>query len=553
MGYLDNLKGIGKKALGAADKFSGATNSVSLHIRKAVEGKKGGDTPSSPKGDGAFPFLGYVFYPGGGVGVKTTFLDDHIEHGGKQIPYSDIVAIEVKHVAANNLTNATAQITLTSGKAPTLAAQTSDVRLFLQAVGYAGDMANRARNGANAYKYGLHGDDGTTIEVYEDYLIFKSITSGLMSKTSKDTLSFAQFERAEATLSGEDVSFVLTAANGEEIAVTMPSYCAQKARDAAEHIMGKKREQAQSAEEHADIPPTAWQPLSGSDRTFALNGETLHVPASLDLFNSYRLQFRALANEYADLARKDYDRKVHDLDTFIMFFPDIYGPYLERLLQGGVDILIAEGIWTETLDSLRTAHLANYHLALDDYQAMRTSLNLTDEQNHQNVETAAGFVPTLSGGGFGFKGAMKGIAKAEAFNLVAGAAVGALHNITQVTPAQKAELFGRIKPDALFDRVFFDYWNTHLTLVSSLAANGRQIWLPDAASAAQAERIAQNLSNPNFPKEQVTAVMLQILLACPYKKEYQQLLQSKFGDTDEVKAIHDYFGFTDFHSVRVTG
>lgn len=551
MGYFDKLKGLGEKAIGAADKLGGVTNDISQRARKAVEGKK--DTPEQePLGDGAYPFLGYVFYPGGGIGSKTTFFEDHMEHGKDEFPYADISAVEVKHVTTNHFTNGTAQITLDSGKTYTLAAQTSDMRLFLQAVGYAGDKANEARRGANGYKYGLHADDGTSLEIYEDCIIFRSIGSGLVAKTSKDMLAFTQLDSVSVVPVSQGISFVIRG-GPEQIELTMPEYCAAKAKEAADHIAQKKAEISQAAERARDIPPAAWQPLTGGAREFPLNGEILRVPAELDLFNSYRLRFRAVANEYADLAREEYDKKVRDLDTFIMFFADIYSPYLEKLLQGCVDVLIAEGIWTETLDSLRAAQLKNHHLALDDYNAVKNSLDQTDQRNHQGIDTASSFVPTLRGGGFGLKGAMKGIATAEAFNLATGVAVGAMHNIAQVTPAQKAKLFEQISPDALFDRVFCDYWNVYLTLVNALAANGRKIWLPNPAAIAQAANIAKNLSNPNFPQAQATAVAIQILLTCPYQKGYQQLLSGQFGDTAEVKDIHNYFGYTDLNDIRITG
>lgn len=548
MGYFDKLKELGGKAVNAADKFSGVTNDMVLQARKTVEGKK--DTQQK---EYQFPFLGYVFYPGAGIGMKTIFFDDYIQHGGDNIPYSDIRTVEVKHLAANNFTNGTAQATLMSGKILTFGVQTSDMGMFLQAVGYANNKINEVHGGESAYKYGFQSNDGTAIEIYDDYLIIKSVGGGLVGKSSKEALPFTEIDSVSIIPDNQDVSFIIQIAGEQQIVLSIPEYYSKKTQDAVNHIMQRKGEIDQEAAEINNVSPVAWQPFTGSVKEFTLNGAKLSVTMEMDLFNSYRLKFRDVANEYANLAKEQYRKKVHDLDTFMMFFMDIYTLYLDKMVQGGVDILIAEEIWTETLDSLRTTHVENFHFAIDDYNAMKTSLNLTDQNNHQSVNSMAGAVPSLQGGGFGLKGAMKGIAKAEAFNFLKSAAVNAMQNATQVTPAQKAELFGRINTDNLFNRVFFDYWNVHLTLIKALIGNGKKIWQPNDASASQAENISKNLSNPNFPQDRVTEVIIQILLTCPYKKDYQRLLHTKFGDTEEVKAINEYFGYADLDDVRITG
>lgn len=551
MGYFDKLKDVAGKAMNATNSFAGAVNDATLGARHMFEGSNAEQSSQQHE----YPFLGYIFYPGGGIGMKTTFFEEYIEHGGDKVPYSEIRTINVTHVTNNNLTNGTAQATLMSGKTMTFAVKTADMAPFLQAVGYANDKINQMHSGESGYRYGIQGNDGTAIEIYEEYMIIKTVDGGLVSKTSKDAISFNKIETAmTASLSEQDVSFTIKIIGMEQpIQLAVPSYYGQKVLDTVSFILQRKEELHKEAEETINEAPVAWQSFSGEEKQFPLNGATLKVPAEMDLFNSYRLKFREAANEYAALAKEQYKKKVRDFDTFLMFFMEIYVPYLDKILQGGVDILIAESIWTETLDSFRTKHTNDYHMAIDDYNAMKSSLSLTDQNNQQAVDTVSGAVPTLRGGGFGFKGAMKGIAKAEAFNLVRGMAVGAIKNATQVTPAQKAEIYGRINVDNLFNRVFIDYWNVYLTLVSCLNANGKSIWLPNSTAVTQAQNIAQNLSNPNFPQEQATNVTIQILTTCPYKVDFQKLLVNKFGQTDEVSAINNYFGYSAFDDIHITG
>lgn len=114
-------------------------------------------------------------------------------------------------------------------------------------------------------------------------------------------------------------------------------------------------------------------------------------------------------------------------------------------------------------------------------------------------------------------------------------------------------MFDRINTANLFNRVFFDYWNVYLTLINAIISNGKRIWMSDDNAIRQAENISKNLSNPNFPQDKATEVIIQILLTCPYKKDYQKLLKTKFGNIEDVQAINEYFGYKNLDDISITG
>lgn len=100
---------------------------------------------------------------------------------------------------------------------------------------------------------------------------------------------------------------------------------------------------------------------------------------------------------------------------------------------------------------------------------MTESVNLTVANNQKSVAGVMSHVPTMVGGGFGFKGALKGVAMATTFNAVTqGISNAAIKNARNITPPQQAELYGRIKADILLKRVFLDYWNVYISLVCTL-------------------------------------------------------------------------------------
>ena len=75
-------------------------------------------------------------------------------------------------------------------------------------------------------------------------------------------------------------------------------------------------------------------------------------------------------------------------------------------------------------------------------------------------------------------------------------------------------------------------------------------WISDE-QAQQAKGIFQNLSNPNFPPDQLTPMFIEILKSNPYRKEYHQYMVSRFGDNSETSEIKKYFGFSNLNDSRL--
>ena len=91
-----------------------------------------------------------------------------------------------------------------------------------------------------------------------------------------------------------------------------------------------------------------------------------------------------------------------------------------------------------------------------------------------------------------------------------------------------------------------------MTVVSILHRNKKNVWLPIDSNIKNVDGVFDNLSNPNFPKEQLVAAFIKILQMKPYDKRYYKFMVAYFGDTEEVKAIRNYFGYTDFNNPRIT-
>ncbi len=288
-----------------------------------------------------------------------------------------------------------------------------------------------------------------------------------------------------------------------------------------------------------NIITETFKPYEGTEKTFSVNGKNLIVPARLDTYIEYRKRFKRLAKACSDKAAEEYIASVNDLESFMNKFPDIYKNNLKTVAEKAVDILISEGIYTVSADDLQNLHIKNYHIAVSDYQTMKESVLLTAQNN---ARTTQGL---MNGLGSFFNGSrMQGFVKG--FN------EGVVEAGRKLSQEQKTELFLRIKPAQLFHNVFLDYWNVSISLVKILNANGKDIWLSDSEETGNMETLIKSMSNPNFPQEKILDIIFDIILKNPSEAAVYKLLEEKYGLTDAVKSIFDYFIYPEFNEIVYT-
>lgn len=97
--------------------------------------------------------------------------------------------------------------------------------------------------------------------------------------------------------------------------------------------------------------------------------------------------------------------------------------------------------------------------------------------------------------------------------------------------------------EALLDHVFTDYWRVFLALIWLLIQNGQDIWWPEQELDQRSESIFQKLRHPSFSQDKILYAILDAITANPYHGEYYQFLTARFGCTQEVSAIKNYFGY----------
>jgi hypothetical protein len=473
--------------------------------------------------------------------TSTWFFEDYLQYGDEKIPYSDLSEITISHYASKMVNGTAETYQKSAGKTLTLSFN-NFVLGFEKGVEYANSKIAEVNGTAGVKKYAIHNSLNEKLVVYEDYLsvskMGKALATVMGNDMNAEIIMISSISNIAAT--SENVLVISYSDDGNNLQSDF-SFNPNDANTVNEIISYVQNFTPDTSEEVEET----WKFVTGSVREFPLLGKTLVINENWDVYNSYRTIYMECAVKYAKQLKKKYIQRVSNFDSFMRFYPGLYKEYLDKLISKTTDILVSAGIWTETSESIMERHIGNYHLAMDDYTTMYESLLLTVQSNKEKVAALTSLVPNLVGGGFGLKGAVSGIAKATAFNLVRDGAESALIDNSSISSAQKVELFGRIKQNVLLDRAFIDYWNVYQTLIDILNENGKNVWRPSDSDSAKADNIMKNVSNPNFPQEQFPDVMIAVIGMDPYKRSVYELLRSRGADENEVKAISEYFGYTD--------
>ena len=162
-----------------------------------------------------------------------------------------------------------------------------------------------------------------------------------------------------------------------------------------------------------------------------------------------------------------------------------------------------------------------------------------EEQHKQLLQTSAGSIQGVSN----LAGSLLGQKSWILGDLISGIGEGMAENVS-LSDEQAKKLFEAIEPHRIFNLTCIDYWQVHITLVFFLQRHNRDIWAPNEVSSDEVDTTIKLLARPNFPQDKVTDLILDLVSKDPYRKEIYDLMREKFGDTEEVLNIVDYFGFT---------
>lgn len=285
--------------------------------------------------------------------------------------------------------------------------------------------------------------------------------------------------------------------------------------------------------------PQQWTPLSGNAKEFSLEGNTIHVSSKLDTCVQYRELYKEVARYYADRFEFKFKECVTDYDTFVNYFISMYIEGLMPMLDRTYGVLLSFGVISLNSDTLMNNHIQVYKRAIDSYDII-AGTEASRKQMAQDLGNTVGNSIHMQGGGFGVKGAIKGVAQAEAMNLGM-KALGKLVEIqAQMTQEEKVEVFSKLNQPMFFEEVYSDYYNTFLTMVETLV-NNNELSNVSSMSGNDFNIIIENMQNPMFPQDKVVPTIVNLITSNPFDERCFDILKTKVGETEEVKNIISYF------------
>ncbi len=285
--------------------------------------------------------------------------------------------------------------------------------------------------------------------------------------------------------------------------------------------------------------PAQWTALTGESRVFSLEGSSLNVSSSLDVCMKYRKLFQTTARYYADRFKFNYHNCVQDFDTLVHYFEEMYLEGLTPMIYRAYSILLSLGVVSADIETFTLRQIATYKRASTSWEIM-VGIETSRNQAAQNAGNVVGNSVQMQGGGFGFKGAMKGMAKAELFNF----GMGALGKITEIqnrmSQEDKAKVYAEFKQDLFFEEVYSDYVNTFLTMIEILSENN-ELTNVHTITGNDFTVMVRNLQNPMFPQDKVVSALINLIATYPFEPTCYELLKQKIGETAEVNEIINYF------------
>lgn len=469
----------------------------------------------------------------------TIFYKDRLQYGKSTYLYSDLTEITINNMPTTAECGYASSVYTPENKT-FIMSFFNDANGFINAVEYANSEIEKTGSSCNGRLFLLKSLDGYKLGVFDDYISIKAKGNTRQANGNGNRIIFFQ-DITSMKITDENMLEIEFNNESELTQIHIPYVPSDISlvNDIVSYINNH------TTRELSPIDEEVWKFVVGSAKEFPLLGKTLTVNEELDTFNSYRTMYMKCAAVFSQQLKKKYFQQIYDFDSFMKLYLPLYREQLDKLINKTNDILVSASIWTETSESIMQRHVENYHLALDDYTVMYDSLMATVRNNKERVASITSFVPNLVGGGFGIGGALKGIAAATAFNLVRDGAEAALIDNANIRTDQKIELYSRINLQLLFERAFLDMWRMFITLTDILEENGIDIYTVTDENSAKADNIMKNVSNPNFPQEQFPDVMVTVIGMNPYKKELYEFLIEKGADENEVKAIREYFGYTD--------
>lgn len=289
-------------------------------------------------------------------------------------------------------------------------------------------------------------------------------------------------------------------------------------------------------------------------KEFKIGEQTLKVSDELEHYNALRYEFVVSANEACKTFERCYQSENRDLDDVRNNVEAQIDYSMRETIYKDLRLLLEEGIYD-----------VDKYIFIDDYCQPKGYLPIIDachdviakcnaidvQVQQKKAERAYNkeMRGRVFGGGFGFEGALSGMAMAGAMNMATGIAYSGFNAIAnwvtrRVANSEKRSLFNNPETLAtLTSNLYESALNTHFAYIDVVEERTeKQIPKYDPADRRRALAMHNNIAMllPEEPMEEKIAVAM--LMLNPYEKEFYRNLILNYGDQKlEVQAAADFF------------
>ncbi len=207
-------------------------------------------------------------------------------------------------------------------------------------------------------------------------------------------------------------------------------------------------------------------------------------------------------------------------------------------MTAAFEIIFQYGIYDITPEDFATQHTKDFCATDASFKTMQEAFNNTVIANENRIHNIYNHIPNI-----GFIGGLGTVLAVEAANFAINTSYQSIINNVNVKPAQKAELFNRIKPEVLMHQVYKDYWDVAYSLCYRLHTHGCGVWYPTAEGNECANGLMQNLQSGFIQLFERVNVILQIFNYRPIQDSLFGYLRCNYHEDEEIEAVRVYFGY----------
>ena len=233
---------------------------------------------------------------------------------------------------------------------------------------------------------------------------------------------------------------------------------------------------------------------------------------------------------------------------------NLYNGSIVPLINKGIDILNAQGVYSLDEDSFYDKYVKKFHLAEHVFEVVRSmqkaveAVNIRQEEEEMYRQVRKESRGRVVGGGFGLGGAIKGMAQAGMMNAASGIAHSAFNAVGNVgsgiaASSDKAAIYKKYK-EPLKTALMQDLYDIRNAIRTALQKEAGIVckYVTDS-EYDKAKAIWNNYRLGRIPAEKKKEQIIEALTLNPYSIEIYDSIWEDYGDENgELRKMATYFG-----------